>query len=183
MKSRHALILLVTAVLLTGCHSSRKTMRGSRATRVTTTTQTGRGHEETVRVTEQPRGRAGHLLDVARGWIGTPYRYGGNDRKGIDCSGFTCAVFDIALGIKLPRSSREQAEFCKPLQRKALKAGDLVFFSARAGGERINHVAIYMGDNAIIHATTSRGVIISDLDEDYWKTHYRCAGRVAGANL
>ena len=175
-------MVLATAVALTSCHSSRQTLRGSRASRVTTT-QTAQNHEEQPRGGGKQKGRAGHLLDVARSWIGTPYRYGGNDRKGIDCSGFTCAVFDTALGIKLPRSSREQAEFCRPLKRNALKAGDLVFFSARAGGDRINHVAIYMGDNTIIHATTSRGVIISDLDENYWKTHYRCAGRVNGANL
>lgn len=182
MKPRHLLIILATAVALTSCHSSRQTLRGSRASRVTTT-QNVQSHEEPPRGGGKQKGRAGHLLDVARSWIGTPYLYGGNDRKGVDCSGFTCAVFDIALGIKLPRSSREQAEYCKPMQRNALKAGDLVFFSARAGGDRINHVAIYMGDNTIIHATTSRGVIISDLDENYWKTHYRCAGRVRGADL
>ncbi len=118
------------------------------------------------------------VLEEAYAWLGTPYRLGGETRNGVDCSGLTCMAYKEATGIKLPRSSREQADFCHRVRRSELRPGDLVFFSSRRGGDRINHVAIYVGDNSIIHATSSQGVVVSNLDEDYWKSHFYSCGRV-----
>jgi len=118
------------------------------------------------------------VLDEAIAWIGTPYKLGGNTRRGIDCSGLTCMAFEKAIGLKLPRNSGEQAIFSRRIRRSDIRPGDLVFFVSRRGGDRINHVAIYMGDNSIIHSTSSQGVTVSCLDEEYWKSHFYSCGRV-----
>lgn len=185
MKTRLPIIVLaVLALCVSSCHSSRHTVRGDRGQRGSIievdTGDIPRGNDS-PRVSTTRQGE--RIISVAREWLGTPYRYGGNDRSGVDCSGMVCAVYVRAVDIKLPRSSREIAQFCQSISRRDLRPGDLVFFTSRAGGDRISHVAIYMGDNKIIHSTSSRGVIISDLDENYWRTHFKCCGHVRGVNL
>lgn len=128
--------------------------------------------------TVSAEGTARDVIDAAMAWMGTPYSYGGNTRGGTDCSGLTCMAFERGAGIKLPRSSREQADYSRRIRRGDLQPGDLVFFTNRRGGTRINHVAIYIGDNRIVHATTSLGVTVSSLDEPYWDSHYHSCGRV-----
>jgi cell wall-associated NlpC family hydrolase len=98
------------------------------------------------------------VIKVAETWIGTPYVYGGTTKKGVDCSGFVQNVY-ASVGVKLPRTSGEQYVFAIATKKPAV--GDLVFFKK---GERINHVAIYIGDNAIIHSSTGKGVIKQQLD-------------------
>ncbi len=72
------------------------------------------------------------VIDEARKWLGTPYRYGGDSARGMDCSGLTCTAFEKAIGLKLPRNSREQAEFSRRIRRSELQPGDLVFLPAAA---------------------------------------------------
>lgn len=117
------------------------------------------------------------LLHEAESWLGTKYKYGGNDRDGIDCSGFVLQVFDRAFNIKLPRTSLHQFQFCKAISRKQLQPGDLVFFTVR-GGSKVGHVGIYIGDNKMIHASSSQGVIITSLSQKYYTTNYYGAGRI-----
>lgn len=110
-------------------------------------------------------------------WMGTPYRYGKHEKSlGTDCSGFTMEIYDKVFGIKLNRSSEGQVANTVEIKPKDLQIGDLVFYVTR--GQRISHVGIYVGNNKFVHATTSRGVIISDMDEDYYKKRYVRSGRV-----
>ena len=117
------------------------------------------------------------LIQEAQSWIGTKYRYGGNDRNGVDCSGFVLQVFNHALGIKLPRTSTLQHQFCDSISRSMLQPGDLLFFTVR-GGRKVGHVGIYIGDDKMIHASTSRGVIISSISQRYYTDNFYGAGRV-----
>lgn len=110
-------------------------------------------------------------------WWGTPYRLGGNSRNGIDCSGFVQALMMGVFSLQLPRTSREQKNATQPIDDASLKEGDLVFFSTNRRGY-ISHVGIYLHNRKFVHASTSGGVMISDLDEPYWSRHYRGAGRV-----
>lgn len=119
------------------------------------------------------------IVAQARKWIGTPYKYGGESRKGTDCSGLTMVVYRDVAGIKIPRNSGKQQEFCSRISRKSLSPGDLVFFSSSRKGS-VSHVGIYAGSGKFIHASSSRGVIISSLDEDYYRRHFHSAGRVPG---
>jgi cell wall-associated NlpC family hydrolase len=116
------------------------------------------------------------MLHTAASQIGTRYRSGGCDpNTGFDCSGFTTWVFN-RYGIHLPRSSREQYQVGKEVARNSLRKGDLVFFRSRRG---INHVGIYLEDGKFIHsASNGKTVIISHLEEDYWRTHYAGGRRV-----
>jgi hypothetical protein len=116
------------------------------------------------------------LIDYVHQWWGTPYRIGGTTKSGIDCSGFVRGLVSETFGLDLPRSSREQAQFCKRIGKDEVKEGDLVFFSS---GRHISHVGMYLTNNKFVHASTSMGVVISDLDEPYWKRKYAYAGRFA----
>lgn len=122
------------------------------------------------------------LVSEARKWLGVPYSYGGNSRKGVDCSGMVVAVYRDAASLKLPRSSADQHRYCRDISRKDLEAGDLVFFKGSSKG-KVSHVGIYIGDNKMIHASSSRGVIVSDLAEKYYISHYHASGRVEGVTF
>lgn len=122
------------------------------------------------------------LLDEAETYLGTPYRYGGMTRKGIDCSAFVLSVFGAAAGVQLPRVAAAQAQQGERVEKSELQRGDLVFFSH--GGSKISHVGIVEsvspeGDIKFIHAATSRGVMISSLNTDkYWSPRFRFAKRI-----
>ena len=107
-------------------------------------------------------------------WLGTPYRWGGTSRRGIDCSAFTRELARASFGIELPRNTAGQQFEGVPVSRHELIAGDLVFF--RRGGVR--HVGVYLGDGDFVHASSSRGVTVSNLSEGYYARHYWMARRI-----
>lgn len=109
-----------------------------------------------------------------RQWVGIPYRWGGSSRRGIDCSAFTQQFVRETMGIELPRATAGQQYEGVGVSRSELRPGDLVFF--RRGGTR--HVGVYLGENEFIHASTSRGVTVSDLSEGYFDRHYWMARRI-----
>ena len=86
------------------------------------------------------------IVEEARKWLGTPYKYGGEDRNGVDCSGMVMKVYLKAVNVKLPRSSREQQQFCNKIKKSDIASGDLVFFSSKRGGGNVSHVGIYIGE-------------------------------------
>lgn len=110
-------------------------------------------------------------------WRGTPYRLGGYDRGGIDCSGFVAKTFDQLFNTQLPRTTTAQSKKGKKVKRKDLKAGDLVFFKITNRG-KLRHVGIYLSNNQFLHASTSKGVTISNLSNKYWDDSYWKAVRV-----
>lgn len=170
---RTTLIFAAGALLLSACHSTRKSAVRTEPTTAAVWQAEKRGTEQRVE-----RKEAGRLEKEARRWLGTPYKYGGQTRKGTDCSGMVMTVFEEVTGIKLPRDSRSQQEFCIPVTKKELSAGDLVFFSSSKSNARVSHVGLYIGNGEFIHASSSRGVIISRLDEPYYVSHYHSGGRV-----
>lgn len=109
-----------------------------------------------------------------RQWVGIPYRWGGTSRRGIDCSAFTQQFVRETMGVDLPRATAGQQYEGVGVAKSDLLPGDLVFF--RRGGTR--HVGVYLGENQFIHASTSRGVTLSDLSEGYYERHYWMARRV-----
>jgi probable lipoprotein NlpC len=120
--------------------------------------------------------RTGQLVAAASSFLGTPYRYGGEDASGMDCSGLVWKAARQAWGMKLPRVSREQASVGMPVSREELKADDLVFFATSGGG--INHVGIYAGDGRFVHASSSKGVSWASLDDRYWRRSFRQGRRL-----
>lgn len=109
-------------------------------------------------------------------YVGSPYVWGAAGPRAFDCSGFVMHVM-AQFGVNLPHSSRLQAQMGTFVSRANLQAGDLVFFATRGTG--ISHVAIYVGNNSIVHASTpGTGVIVSSLSERYYAQRYVGARRV-----
>ncbi|WP_264272769.1 C40 family peptidase [Duffyella gerundensis] len=117
------------------------------------------------------------LNDQLSQWHGTPYRYGGMNRNGIDCSGFVYLTFRDRFALQLPRTTKAQTDIGTRIDKEELLPGDLVFFKT-GGGENGLHVGIYDTDNQFIHASTSRGVIRSSLDNVYWRKVFWQARRI-----
>lgn len=117
------------------------------------------------------------LNDQLRTWHGTPYRYGGMSRHGVDCSAFVLMTFRDRFALRLPRQTRDQAEIGTRIDKDELLPGDLVFFKT-GSGENGLHVGIYDTDNQFIHASTSQGVMKSSLDNVYWNKKFWQARRI-----
>jgi len=117
------------------------------------------------------------LLESVDEWYGVRYRTGGNTKSGVDCSGFSVAVYAAVYGITLPRVSREQYRTSRKISTTELQEGDLVFFDTRGSGS-VTHVGVYLGNNKFIHASVSRGVMVSGLFEPYYLKRFVGAGRI-----
>ncbi len=116
------------------------------------------------------------LYEFIYDWIGTPYRLGGGTKKGIDCSGFAFELYNKVFSTLIGTNSRNIFSMVNPINKEELKEGDLVFF--KIGSRSITHMGVYMGNNKFAHASSSKGVMISDLDEDYWRRYYYKGGRL-----
>lgn len=108
------------------------------------------------------------LWQAARTWLQVPYRYGGMDRNGIDCSGLTVQIYRQAFAVELPRTARQQMQGGRFVRQPWLQAGDLLFFGDLRQTFQ-DHVGIYLGNNRFIHATVNEGVVVSDLTSAYYR--------------
>lgn len=115
------------------------------------------------------------MFEFIDDWYGTPYRLGGTTKKGIDCSAFTQFLFAGVYGLNIPRTAREQYKLTTRISRTELKEGDLLFFNTRGG---ISHVGVYLQNNKFVHASTSGGVAISDIFDQYWVRKFVGVGRL-----
>jgi cell wall-associated NlpC family hydrolase len=118
------------------------------------------------------------LLETIDKWWGTKYCLGGNTEDCIDCSAFTQVVMRDVFNVTLPRTSQEQYDNAEKIELADLQEGDLVFFHTTGRNRDITHVGVYLLNNKFVHAATSGGVMISDLNEKYWQPRFRGAGRV-----
>lgn len=115
------------------------------------------------------------LYQQHKEWRGVDYEMGGLSKDGIDCSGFVYRTFRQKLGINIPRSTELQIKLGTKVSKNKLRAGDLVFFKTAS---KVRHVGIYLENNKFLHASTSKGVMISKLDNVYWKQKFWQAKRL-----
>lgn len=151
------LLILMASLILAGCGSHRAPPPNSRLS-------------DSITV-------IANLNDQLANWRGTPYRYGGASRRGLDCSAFVMLTFRDRFDLQLPRETRQQAKVGTKIDKEQLLPGDLVFFKTGAGDSGL-HVGIYDTDNQFIHASTSRGVTRSSLDNVYWRKNFWQARRI-----
>ncbi|AQX04403.1 C40 family peptidase [Elizabethkingia meningoseptica] len=142
--------------------------------------------DEALRAASKRGNTIDNILKQAYTYLGTPYRLGGTTRSGIDCSAFVLSVYEEATGVELPRVAASQAHEGQAVEKENLQKGDLIFF-AHSGRGRISHVGIVeevleTGEIKFIHASTSRGVMVSSLDDSYWRGRYRSAKRIIADN-
>lgn len=119
------------------------------------------------------------ILDEYQKWKGTHYVWGGSTHHGVDCSALMQHLFSEAADLSLPRTTGEQINRGVQVAEYRLKAGDLIFFQT---GPNRRHVGVYIGDHQFIHASTSQGVTVSTLANNYWHSHFITARRVTGAD-
>jgi cell wall-associated NlpC family hydrolase len=118
------------------------------------------------------------MVSTAMRFLGVKYRFGGDTPKeGFDCSGLVAYAAEKSLGLKLPRSARDQAQAGTSVDRDELRRGDLVFFNTL--GRRYSHVGIYLGDHKFVHAPrTGSAIRVDDMDMAYWRSRYNGARRL-----
>ncbi|KGE15665.1 C40 family peptidase [Sphingobacterium deserti] len=107
-------------------------------------------------------------------WMGTPHRFGGTQKSGVDCSGFVGMLYNAVYRKNLPRTSRDMGDNVKRKYENKLKEGDLIFFSF--GGKNIDHVGVYLHNNKFVHVSTRKGVIISDIKDSWYYKYFVRAG-------
>lgn len=162
---RAAIACLTLFLLMVGCSSVPRDS-GPDAEPLATGSRTSLAEAEAVRTA---------LYAQHREWAGIPYRLGGTSKAGVDCSGFVRQTFAHHFGLELPRTTEGQVRIGYSVDRSALSAGDLVFF--RIGNRKL-HVGIYVERGRFLHASSSRGVMISRLDNPYWQKNYWHARRL-----
>jgi|SRR5690348_9006546 lipoprotein Spr len=120
------------------------------------------------------------LFGFIDNWFGTKYKMGGTSKSGIDCSALTSTLFLAVYGLVIPRTAVEQYKATEHIDKDELKQGDLVFFHTHNGRHHrtVSHVGLYLMNDYFVHASTSHGVTISSLDDDYYSKHFICGGRV-----
>lgn len=119
------------------------------------------------------------LMNAYNNWRGTRYRWGGDSKDGIDCSALTRRVYRAVFnGYELPRVSVDQVRMGNIVSRENLKPGDILFFRPR---NSVNHTAVYLGNSLFINASSSKGVIISSIEEPYWNQYFRYGVRISAA--
>jgi len=162
MLNKNLLLLLLLALFLSGCSSAPRVQPAS--------IPIGKkvDLENSAAVKNQ-------LYAQHKNWKGVQYEMGGLDKNGIDCSGFVYRTFRSKLGIDIPRSTELQATTGQKVSKSKLRAGDLVFFKT---GTKVRHVGIYIENNKFLHASTSKGVMISKLNNVYWKDAFWKARRL-----
>ena len=170
--------LIVLSIFMASCGSNR---------RVVTTKKEQRKTEEVTQVYDrtpkaEPEDKIVHkVIRNAKKFEGTRYKYGGTDKKGMDCSGLIYVSF-LEEGVALPRTSRDMSLQGERLYLKQVNVGDLLFFETNKNRKVINHVGLVVevAKEGIyfIHSSTSRGVIISSLSEPYWYNNFVMARRV-----
>lgn len=121
-----------------------------------------------------------HKLYALIEWFtSTPYKFGGADIKGIDCSGFTYVVEKQVYDVTIPRSTIQQASFISAKNVSDLQEGDLVFL--KVGGSSVNHVGVYLQNGYFVHATPNMGLVVDNLTDPYIEQHFMSCGSVPGA--
>ncbi len=120
-----------------------------------------------------------YLYEQVYNWVGTRYKYSGDTKSGIDCSGFVAEIYKKVYCIDVPGCSRDIWPSVSPVEKNDLKEGDILFFKIRKG--QISHVGIFLGNNKFAHASVKTGVIISDLVEAYYKKYFYKGGRTVNS--
>lgn len=121
-----------------------------------------------------------HKLYALIEWFSsTPYKFGGNDVNGVDCSGFTYAIEKQVYSVEIPRSTIQQANFVSTKNVSQLEEGDLIFL--KVGGSKINHVGVYLQNGYFVHATSNMGLVVDNLTDPYIQQCFMACGAVPGA--
>jgi cell wall-associated NlpC family hydrolase len=169
-----SLLLVLAPILYTSCKSKKILTDASKSRSLTSGSLTER-YASLLNVKEKELDNQ-KLYRFIDSWIGVPHRSGGMDKKGVDCSAFTTILEKEIYDRSVPRTAKSMAEAVKRKYEDDLKEGDLVFFDFQ--GLKFSHVGVYLRNNKFVHASTSKGVIISDLKDPWYYKYFSRAGSI-----
>jgi len=178
--AKFPLILITALIILSSCHSRKAVMKGEPGEVVKPQASIADKYSEILGVNKSDI-QNGRLYAFIDQWLGTPYKFGGLDKGGVDCSGLAFLLEQQVYGITLPRSTSQQINVIKREYEEDLKEGDLVFFDY--DGKKFSHVGIYLQNGFIVHASSSKGVIIVPLHGALYKYFSRCGSVAELASL
>ncbi|BBL35958.1 murein DD-endopeptidase MepSMurein [Nitrosomonas stercoris] len=168
MSLKHIAILLLGTGIIAGCSSTPSPRDSTHENISYYSHQSGFATPQSI-LENDPYFVRNRLYDQYQEWRGTRYQLGGASHSGVDCSALVKIIFEKEFGYTLPRTTLSQAQLGEKISRNELTAGDLVFFKT---GVRTWHVGIYLENKKFMHASSSKGVTISSLDNSYWKAKY-----------
>ena len=171
------LYILLFCTVLISCGSNQKAVFASR----THTKKPSRTDQRSKTYKKPANPQILNIVDYANSFKGTRYKFGGTTKRGMDCSGLVYTAY-LKEDIQLPRRSRDMAKKGVRLRLNQVNIGDLLFFKTGKNKSTINHVGLVVdimpGQVRFIHATSSRGVLVSSLNEAYWNTSFVEARRI-----
>jgi uncharacterized protein YcfL len=172
---RIALILLTAVFLITSCKSKKAVLKGSPGEVVKPQDFIADKYAVIMDVNKSDI-QNGRLYNFIEEWTSTPYRFGGLDKNGIDCSGLAYLLEQQVYGVNIPRMTSQQINVIKRKYEEELQEGDLVFFDF--DGKKFSHVGIYLQNGYVVHASTRRGVIIVKLRDPSMYRYFSRAGSI-----
>lgn len=167
-------LFMVIPLLYTSCKSKKILTDVSKSSRTSSGSLTER-YASLLNIKEKELNNE-KLYRFIDNWMGVPHRSGGMDKKGVDCSGFTSILEMEIYKRTIPRTAKSMAEIVKRKYEEDLKEGDLVFFDFE--GQKFSHVGVYLHNNKFVHASTSKGVIISDLKDPWYYKYFSRGGSI-----
>jgi probable lipoprotein NlpC len=175
--NQFAIAILLLPILFSACKSRKYVLKGQPGEMVQPAASISNKYAELMAVDEASIAN-GRLYTFIDQWLGTPYRFGGLDKDGVDCSGFTFLLQQQVYGINLPRMTSQQVTSIKRKYEEQLQEGDLVFFDF--DGKKFSHVGIYLQNDFIVHASTKKGIMLVKLhDPAMYKYFSRCGSVVS----
>jgi probable lipoprotein NlpC len=174
-------MFLVSVVAASSCGSKKAVLKGSPGEVVKPQGFIAEKYAELLKVDKNDI-QNGRLYAFVDQWIGTPYKFGGMDKDGVDCSGFAFLLEQQVYGINLPRMTKQQVTVIKRKYEDELQEGDLVFFDF--DGKQFSHVGVYLQNGYVVHASTRKGVMIVRLrDPGMYKYFSRAGSIIASADF
>lgn len=175
---RYVLLLFAAVVLVTSCKSKKAVLKGSPGEVVKPQNFIADKYAAIMEVNEKDI-KNGRLYNFIEEWAGTPYKFGGLDKNGIDCSGLAYLLEQQVFGINIPRMTSQQINIIKRKYEDDLQEGDLVFFDF--DGKKFSHVGIYLQNGYVVHASSRRGVIIVKLKDPTLYKYFSRAGTITNS--
>jgi len=171
---KYCFILLTGAFVLSSCHTKKAVLKGEPGEIVAPQASIADKYAQMmgVKTDDITNGRLYNFIEL---WTGVPYKFGGLDKEGVDCSGFAFLLEKDVYGITLPRITWQQVAVIKRKYEDQLKEGDLVFFDF--DGKQFSHVGVYLQNGYIVHASSTKGVIVVPLHGGMYK-YFSRAGSI-----